>query len=344
MASLDLDFELTLPAFTVSAALEVGAETLALVGPSGAGKTTALRAVAGLADPDRGSIRLDGQAWFESERDLSLPPEQRSVGFVFQDYALFPHLSVRRNVAFGARSGEAEVDELLERFRIAPLREAKPTTLSGGERQRVALARALARRPGVLLLDEPLSALDAHTRAAIKVELQELLAELSLPTIFITHDFRDAAALADRAAALVDGRVRQLGSVEDLAQRPADAAVAALTGSNLLSAMARPEGDGAILALPDGQELRVPTPAAGEVGVAIGPWDVRPLAAQPTANGLRGTVAGVTRMGGRVEARVGSVAVECAASDPAARYLVEGEQAWVELPAAAITLVESPAA
>ena len=297
-----------------------------------------LRAVAGLADPERGSIRLGERAWFDSTQGISLPPEQRSVGFVFQDYALFPHLSVHRNVAFGS-AGEADVDELLERFRIGHLRDVKPATLSGGERQRVALARALARHPGTLLLDEPLSALDAHTRAAIRVELQELLHELALPTILITHDFRDAAALADRAAVIVDGTLRQVGSVESLARRPADAFVAALTGNNLLPAVARPEGEGARLTLEDGQELRVAEPASGPVGVAIAPWDVRLVDGETPANALRGTVSAVNRMGGRIEARVGAVTVECSAAVP----LRAGDPAWVELPVAAITLVPLPA-
>ncbi len=340
MANLDLDFDLALPAFTVSVDLTVGEETLALVGPSGAGKTTVLRAIAGLADPDRGRIRLAERDWFDAGKRVSLPPEDRSVGLVFQDYALFPHLSVRKNVAFGARSGEAEVADLLERFRIAHLGEAKPPTLSGGERQRVALARALARRPGVLLLDEPLSALDAHTRAAIKVELQELLRELALPAILITHDFRDAAALADRAAAIVDGELRQVGTVESLASRPADAFVAALTGNNLLAATATAENGGATLTLADGQRLAVPEPASGPVGAVIAPWEVRLVedGSRPP-NALGGTVAAVTRIGGRIEARVGAVAIECAASAEATARLREGEQAWVELPETAITLV-----
>jgi molybdate transport system ATP-binding protein len=338
MANLDLDLELTLPAFTVAVGLTVGAETLALVGPSGAGKTTVLRAIAGLLDPERGSIRLGERTWFDSAQGVSLPPELRSVGFVFQDYALFPHLSVRGNVAFGS-TGEADVDELLERLRVGHLRDVKPATLSGGERQRVALARALARRPGTLLLDEPLSALDAHTRAAIRTELQELLHELALPTILITHDFRDAAALADRAAVIVDGQLRQVGAVESLARRPADAFVAALTGNNLLRAVARPDREGARLTLEDGQELRVPEPANGPVGVAIAPWDVRVVGGATAANSLRGTVTAVSDLGGRVEARVGAVTVEC----PVATDLQPGEVAWLELPAAAITLVPLPA-
>ncbi len=301
-----------------------------------------LRAVAGLAAPDRGRIALDGRRWFDAAEGVSLAPEERSVGLVFQDYALFPHLSVRANVAFGERDGGAGVGELLERFRISHLAEAKPRTLSGGERQRVALARALARRPQVLLLDEPLSALDAHTRAVVRVELRELLDELALPTIFITHDFKDAAALAGRAAVIVAGELRQVGPVESLASEPADAFVAALTGNNLLPATATPEGAGSSLVLDDGQRLSCPLASSGRVGVVVAPWDVRLLGAgegDRAANRVAGKVTALSRLGTKVEARVGPVAVECGAAEADAAGLREGEQASVEVPAAAIRLV-----
>jgi ABC-type sulfate/molybdate transport systems ATPase subunit len=343
VAILDLDFDLALPAFTVSAALRIGDETLALVGPSGAGKTTVLRAVAGLAKPERGRIELDGRPWFDAAAGISLAPEERSVGLVFQDYALFPHLSVRKNVAFGMRPGGASVEELLERFRITELAEAKPGVLSGGERQRVALARALARRPEVLLLDEPLSALDAHTRGVIRAELRELLDQLALPSIFITHDFHDAAVLAGRAAVIVAGQIRQVGPVASLASDPADAFVAALTGNNVLPATAVSDGGGTILTLEDGQQLRISAPASGPVGVVIAPSDVRLVAApnggELAANVVRGRVGALTRIGGRVEGRVGPLAVDRPAAEVAPLRLEGGDPAWLELPAEAISLV-----
>ena len=302
-----------------------------------------LRAVAGLARPDRGRIELDNRPWFDSTAGVDLPPEERSVGLVFQDYALFPHLSVRKNVAFGVRPGGPSVDELLERFRITHLAETKPTVLSGGERQRVALARALARGPEVLLLDEPLSALDAHTRGVIRTELRELLDELALPTIFITHDFHDAAVLAGRAAVIVAGQLRQVGSVASLASDPADAFVAALTGNNVLPAVAARDGDGTTLTLEDGQQLRVAAPASGPVGVVIAPSHVRFVADQngsePAANVVRGRVGALTQVGARVEGRVGPLAVDCAADEVASLRLEAGDPAWLELPAAAISLV-----
>ena len=150
---------------------------------------------------------------------------------MFQEYALFPHLTVRANVAFGGRD---RVDELLERFGIAHLSGVRPGELSGGERQRVALARALARDPAVLLLDEPLAALDAHTKADIRGELHELLRDLGLPTLLVTHDYGDAAALADEVGVLVAGSLRQLAPPAELVASPADAFVAAFTGANLL--------------------------------------------------------------------------------------------------------------
>ncbi len=223
MATLQADFALPLRAFELALALEVG-RTTALVGPSGAGKTSVLRVVAGLVRPPRGRVALGDEVWLDAERGVCLPPERRRVGLVFQEYALFPHLSVRHNVAYGTPSApqapglrtgyrrlrrrrfqQPPVDELLERFRIAHLAEARPRELSGGERQRVALARALAREPEVLLLDEPLAALDAHTKAAVRAELAELLAGLALPALLVTHDYEDAAALADEVGVLVEG-------------------------------------------------------------------------------------------------------------------------------------------
>ncbi len=250
---------------------------------------------------------------------------------------------MRKNVAFGARSDQPRVDELLERLQIAHLAGAKPGTLSGGERQRVALARALARRPEVLLLDEPLSALDAHTRVEIKVQLRELLGDLALPTIFISHDFRDAIALADRAAVIVAGQIRQVGTVESLAQNPTDAFVAALTGNNVLRAIASPAEDGSTLTLEDGQQIQHPTRATGQVGIVIAPGDVEVLPDPPSdgrpTNALQGNVASLTRLGRRVEARVGPVEVECRTEDAASLHLESSTDAWIRLPPEAITLV-----
>ncbi len=215
---------------------------------------------------------LGDEVLFDSERGVDRPPEERRVGLVFQEYALFPHLSVEANVGFGGRD---RVHELLERFGIAHLARARPGELSGGERQRVALARALARDPAVLLLDEPMAALDAHTRAGVRAELQELLRELGLPTILVTHDFEDAAALADRVGVLSEGHVLQLGTPDELVAAPADAFVAGFTGGNLLHGFARSARDGLTEVVLDGGAVIFSTDRGeGRVGVVVYPWEV----------------------------------------------------------------------
>jgi molybdate transport system ATP-binding protein len=313
---LDLAIVSALRSFELDVDLTIGAETVALVGPSGAGKTTVLRAIAGLRKPDRGRIARGDHTWFDSAARIDLPPEQRSVGLVFQEYALFPHLTVRANVAFG---GTARVEDLLERFHIAHLADAKPATLSGGERQRVALARALSRDPEVLLLDEPLSALDAHTRAIVRDELQDLLRELALPTLLVTHDFGDAAALADRIGVVISGRLRQVGTARELIDHPADVFVVSLTGGNLLTGEARPlDGGGSEVALDSGDVVRSAQRASGRVAVAVYPWEIalRPGAVPPDAtNEVVGPITALTAEGGRVRVRIGQLSAECATED-----------------------------
>lgn len=315
MGPLRLDIAARLRTFVLELALEVGAETVALVGPSGAGKTTVLRAVAGLTRPDAGRITLGERVWFDSARRLDRPPEQRSVGYVFQDYALFPHLSVERNVAFG---GKARARELLERLGIEHLARARPAELSGGERQRVGLARALARGPAVLLLDEPLAALDAHTRAAVRLELSAVLREVRLPTLLVTHDFEDAAVLADRVGVVLDGRVLQLGTAAELVAAPASAFVASLTGGNLLHGLARAHDGGLTeVALDDGSIVFSTEEGRGAVGVVVQPWDVS-IARRPPddsmLNHVHGPITSLVPVGNRVRVRVGSLTAEVTAA------------------------------
>jgi ABC-type sulfate/molybdate transport systems ATPase subunit len=325
---LDLSIISALRSFELDVELSIGGETVALVGPSGAGKTTVLRAIAGLRRPDRGRVALGDRAWFDSATRVDLPPERRSVGLVFQEYALFPHLTVRANVAFG---GAARVDELLERFGIARLAGAKPANLSGGERQRVALARALARDPSVLLLDEPLSALDAHTRAVVRGELQDLLAELGLPSLLVTHDFGDAAALADRIGVVIAGRLRQLGTAHELIEHPADAFVVSLTGGNLLTGTARPlRGGGSEVALDTGGVVCSDERADGRVSVAVYPWEisVRPGdEADSAVNEIIAPIASLTPAGGRVRVRMGPLTAELAHEDVERGGLRRGDPA-----------------
>jgi molybdate transport system ATP-binding protein len=325
---LDVVITSALRTFELDLALTVGRETVALVGPSGAGKTTVLRAIAGLRRPDRGRIMLGGQCWFDAARRIDLPPEARSVGLVFQEYALFPHLSVKANVAFG---GTERVDELLERFAIASLAQARPAAISGGERQRVALARALARDPAVLLFDEPLSALDAHTRQVVRAQLQDLLSELRLPTLLVTHDFRDATALADRIGVVIDGRLRQLGTASELIDHPADAFVVSLTGGNLLTGTARPRrAVGSEVALDTGGVVRSQQRASGRVGVAVYPWEIRVDTDGAPGDGrnvIAGPVSALTPEGGRVRVRVGPLTAECSSEEVERLGLRRGEPA-----------------
>ena len=342
MATLQADFTLPLRAFALELALDVS-RTVALVGPSGAGKTSALRVVAGLAQPSRGRVSLDGERWLDTERRVSVPPERRRVGLVFQDYALFTHLDVRANVAFGA--GGRRVDGLLERFRIGHLGHARPQELSGGERQRVALARALARDPAVLLLDEPLSALDAHTKAGVRHELAELLRELALPTLLVTHDYEDAAALADEVGVLVEGRLRQLGPPAELVARPRDAFVASFTGANLLRGRAR-RGEGSLTAirLESGDDLYSTDEAEGEVGVVVYPWEVSVARthapdADSALNVVRGQVGSLVEVANRVRVRVGPVTAEVTAASATRLELAAGGVAYATFKATGTRLV-----
>jgi molybdate transport system ATP-binding protein len=184
------------------------AMTVILWGESGAGKTTVLNCIAGLSAPDRGEVIVEGRIVFSSTRGISLPPQERGVGFVFQNYALFPHMSAEENVALAMpRSERKRAVEYLERFHIARMKKTKPTFLSGGERQRVALARALAIRPRLLLLDEPFSALDRRTREETHREFLALRDELSMSVILVTHDRREAQMLGHRIYELRDGEV-----------------------------------------------------------------------------------------------------------------------------------------
>jgi molybdate transport system ATP-binding protein len=202
-----------------------------LFGPSGAGKTTVLRLIAGLDTPDAGAITCGDEIWYDGARGVRLPPQHRRVGYLSQDYAIFPHLTVRKNVAYGARHGAVDaIDDLLARFDLSDLADRYPRQLSGGQLQRVALARALAAEPRLLLLDEPLSALDAPTRLRVRADLRQLLASIQVPAIVVTHDRTEALALGDSIAIMIDGRLRQAGAVETVFDSPADADVAAAVG------------------------------------------------------------------------------------------------------------------
>jgi len=337
-----LRLELThrLRARRLELALELGGETFALVGPSGAGKTTILRAIAGLLRPEHGRVVVGSETWLDTERGIDLPPEGRSVGLVFQEQALFPHLNVRQNVGYG---GPARAHDLLASFGLAELAGARPNELSGGERQRVALARALARDPAVLLLDEPLSALDATTRARLRTELRGRLRELDLPTFLVTHDFEDAAALAERVGVLVDGRIVQTGSPAELVAAPAGPFVADLTGTNLLVGRAHAAGAGLTdVTLADGTVVRSVDRAAGRVGVRVHPWEIALARSRPddsAQNHVVGSIDALTPLGNRVRIRIGELTAEITADSAERLAFRPGEPVVASFKATATRLV-----
>ena len=283
-------------------ALALGAEAFPLAvlfGPSGAGKSTLLRCLAGLERPAAGTVRWRGRTWFDAA--TWVPPQRRDVGFVAQHGALFPHLDVAGNVAFGlAALGPAErarrVAEVLARFGLDALRDRAPGSLSGGERQRVALARAVARRPSLLLLDEPFSALDHPARAALRADLRRWLRELDLPAVLVTHDPAEAMAVGDTLAVLDGGRVRQAGPVGEVFERPRDAATARILGVDTLvsATVERAVSEGRVVVRAGGHALTVSAPAgtAGRVAVCVRADDVTLLAgaAHEGRNGAPGRV------------------------------------------------------
>ncbi|MCC6820020.1 MAG: ABC transporter ATP-binding protein [Verrucomicrobia subdivision 3 bacterium] len=213
-----------------------GHSVTVLFGPSGCGKTTVLRCLAGLERPEQGSIQFGGRTWFDAGPGICLAPQQRGVGFVFQDYALFPHLTVAGNIGYGLPANEREqrVGEMLDRFGLAAVVQQRPRQLSGGQQQRVALARALVCRPRLLLLDEPLSALDAALREELRGELRRLLAACDIPVFLVTHDRAEALALGDELVVMSGGTVRQSGPVLEVFNHPADAEVARIVGVETL--------------------------------------------------------------------------------------------------------------
>jgi molybdate transport system ATP-binding protein len=211
------------------------ATALVLFGPSGSGKTTVLRALAGLEWPERGTIRFISRTWLDTRSHIHVPPQKRQIGYMAQDYALFPNYTVAGNIAYGldglsSAERKKRVAEMVELFRLTGLEEAKPGELSGGQQQRVALARAVAPRPQLLLLDEPLSALDVPTRLQLRGELRSLLKHLALPSIIVTHDWTETLTLGDVVAVMGDGQILQIGPPQEVFSRPANAAVAQIVG------------------------------------------------------------------------------------------------------------------
>jgi molybdate transport system ATP-binding protein len=216
-----------------------GHSVTVLFGPSGCGKTTMLRCLAGLETPEEGTIQFGAETWFDARQNIVLAPQQRGIGFVFQDYALFPHLTVAGNLGYGLRGRaaaerEQRVREMLKRFGLADVAQQRPRQLSGGQQQRVALARALMCCPRLLLLDEPLSALDAALREELRGELRRLLSACDIPVFLVTHDRTEALVLGDELVVMSGGKVRQSGPVLEVFNRPANADVAKIVGVETL--------------------------------------------------------------------------------------------------------------
>jgi molybdate transport system ATP-binding protein len=227
------------PSFSMHCSFDADSDFVVLFGCSGSGKTTALRCIAGLENPDAGTIKINDTVYFDSRKKVNISPQKRKIGYMFQENALFPHMNVRQNIEFGLKglsssSKTEKVNEMLGLVGIDELEFAYPDELSGGQKQKVALARALAPSPEVLLLDEPFSALDTVVRLKLRKELRTIQKKLGIPVIFITHDPVEAFTMADRMAVFDNGRVQQLGSPEEVFYHPKTRYVAELVGfSNL---------------------------------------------------------------------------------------------------------------
>jgi molybdenum ABC transporter molybdate-binding protein len=284
---LEAAFRKALREFDLDVSLHLSRETMVIVGPSGCGKTTTLRLLAGLTTADDGNMTLDGLRVYDRAGGVFEPPERRRVGMVFQNYALFPHLSVAGNVGYGL-SGlsrderKSRVGEALASVRMTQLAQARIQELSGGEQQRVALARAVVTRPALLLLDEPLSALDVETRAHVRSELGELLAQMTMPCIVVTHDFEDATVLGNRIAVMDRGRIVQEGTQQEVHNAPASAFVAAFAGANVLPARLLDEANDGFFAV-EPWRLQLRDEPTGQ-GVE---WDATVTAVEPRGPAIR---------------------------------------------------------
>ncbi len=332
LGPLDLEMDLT---------IEEGA-VVALLGPNGAGKTTLLRAIAGLVPFRSGHVHLDGEILEDAATHRYVPTERRPIGFVFQDYLLFPHLSVRDNVAFGLRSrgtprrAAAETAaRWLDRVGLKDYARAKPGELSGGQRQRVALARALAPDPRLLLLDEPLAALDATTRAEVRRDLKSHLASFQGIRLVVTHDPLEAMALADRLVVMEKGHLVQTGTPAEVTERPRSQYVADLVGVNLLKGEAT-QGSVRIVG---GPVVAAAGAESGEVFAVIHPRAVAIHRGRPEGsprNVWQGRASNIELMGNRVRVRIDGEVPLVAEVTPAALKeleLVEGGDVWLSFKA-----------
>jgi molybdate transport system ATP-binding protein len=344
--SLDAEIHVTLGTFEQRLHLDVAdGEVVAVLGPNGSGKSTLLRALAGLRPLSGGRIVLDDQVLDDPDAKVLVPPEHRQCGMLFQDYLLFPHLTAVANVAFGLRSrgaSNADADERalewLGRMGLADKAQSKPRQLSGGQAQRVALARALATDPRLLLLDEPMAALDLGTRGSVRHHLRRHLAEFTGSCVLVTHDPLDAAAIADRLVIIEAGRLAQQGTLKEITTRPRTAYIAGLMGLNLLSARA----SGTTLTLANGATLEVASPATGEIFMVIAPQSIALYPGRPEGsprNTWPTRVSEIHLMGDRVRVLVDEpvpVTAEITAVSLAELGLTEGSPVWASVKATQI--------
>jgi molybdate transport system ATP-binding protein len=310
MLSVDLrkQFRTAASRFQLQISAEFPPGFSVLFGPSGAGKSTLLDCIAGLLKPDEGNIRLGEQLFFDARQRISLPAQQREIGYVFQSLALFPHLTVQENVAFGIAGTSAapraeKIDRILNAFHIQGLAKRKPGELSGGEQQRVALARSLVTEPRVLLLDEPLTGLDAGLRQSILQDLREWNAANRVPILYVTHNREEVDAIGERVVAILDGRVRGMGLPGAVLDAPRTLALAQATGfENLLSGrvIEQRAGDGVMRVALYGNhcELEVPLGAAepgADIEVAIRAGDILLAREAPRGLSARNILTGVVK-------------------------------------------------
>jgi molybdate transport system ATP-binding protein len=341
--SLDADLQVTRDRFRLEVQLQVRTgEVVALLGPNGAGKSTVLSCLAGLLPVDAGHVRLGDDVHDDPATGTFVPPQARSVGVVFQEYLLFPHLSALENVAFGLRAAgrhrrdaRREAAAWLERMRLTGLGSARPGALSGGQAQRVALARALAPAPRLLLLDEPLAALDAGARGHVRAELRRHLREYAGCTVLVTHDPLDAMVLADRVVVVEQGRVVQTGPPAQVARAPRTAYVAGLVGLNLYRGVAR----GGRAALDGGGDLQAAGAPDGPVLLTFPPSAVSLHRSRPEGsarNAWPGRVVGVEHHGASVRVAVDArppVLADVTTAAVAELDLVPGQDVWASVKA-----------
>jgi molybdate transport system ATP-binding protein len=308
---LEANIQLRLSRLNLDAAFTVAAgEVLALLGPNGSGKSTILRALVGLLPLAGGQVVLDGTVLEDPARRVRVAPEKRPIALMFQDYLLFPHMSALENVAFGLRcrgtdkkAAREKAAQTLARLDLEEVTEARPGSMSGGQQQRVAMARALVTDPRLLLLDEPLAALDVSIKTSVRRVLRDVLSKSSAANILVTHDLLDAVALGDRMIVIEHGGIVQTGTPAEVTARPRSRYVADLTGVNLLRGTARGTG----IELDGGGLLRCAAPAAGPVLAVIAPAKVsvaRHRTGRQEENTWLGQISAVDLMGDRVRVRV----------------------------------------